>query len=578
VFAGALVFAVLINRIHYQWSGRANGGIETKLPAVNNVPEVVLPQVAWVRITITPPVYTHLEERTQGKFTLEVEEGATVSWKLKTNISTKDVSLLFNEQENVPLKASNKNKTEWLAQKAITKPGFYQVVIDGKRSDLYQLQVIKDNPAVIQIKTPKQYTYIDAGEKPEVNISATITDDYGVSDAAIFATIAKGSGEAVKFKEQKLTFDQSFGGQHRKYDLQKTVNLPALGLEPGDELYFYIQATDNHQQQSRTDVYIVSIQDTAQLLSMDGILSGVNIKPEYFRSERQIILDSQSLLKEKDSIGQQKFNDRSNDLGTDQKLLRLRYGKFLGEESENEIGDPREAQKNQPPAGPKDFGNGAKILDEYTDKHDNAEDAQFFDPTVKAQLKATLTEMWKAELQLRLYNPANALPFEYKALRLLKDLQQKSRSYVAKTAYNPSPLKMDKRLTGDLSAITQPAFHSDLHAADDQFNALKKSVGVLEQLKVSPVLNGGDYHTLQSVNQQISAKATQQPAIYLGAARAMRRILSGNKANTSGDVAVIEQAIQKILPANEPLPQNTSSSPDMGLSRQYFLKLNHSNR
>ena len=65
-------------------------------------------------------------------------------------------------------------------------------------------------------------------------------------------------------------------------------------MEPGDELYFYIQAKDNHAQISKTDVYIVSIQDTAQLLSMDGILSGANIKPEYFRSERQIILDAES--------------------------------------------------------------------------------------------------------------------------------------------------------------------------------------------------------------------------------------------------------------------------------------------
>jgi hypothetical protein len=43
-----------------------------------------------------------------------------------------------------------------------------------------------------------------------------------------------------------------------------------------------------------------------------------------------------------------------------------------------------------------------------------------------------------------LYKPQAALPFAYKALRLLKDLQQKSRSYVAKTAYNPPPLKDGK--------------------------------------------------------------------------------------------------------------------------------------
>ena len=169
---------------------------------------------------------------------------------------------------------------------------------------------------------------------------------------------------------------------------------------------------------------------------------GLNVKPEYFRSERQIILDSEKLLRDRDSISKETFNNRSNDLGNDQKLLRLRYGKFLGEESESDI-DPK-GDQNDAVSDPNNFGNSAVVLDKYTDKHDNAEDAQFFDPAVKAQLKATLNEMWKAELQLRLYKPEAALPFEYKALRLLKDLQQKSRMYVAKTAYNPAPAENGK--------------------------------------------------------------------------------------------------------------------------------------
>jgi len=347
-----------------------------------------------------------------------------------------------------------------------------------------------------------------------------------------------------------------------------------LNVEPGDELYFYVQARDNNAQLSRTDVYIVSVQDTAQLLSMDGILSGTDIKPEYFRSERQIILDAETLLKEKDTLRQDKFKDRSNELGTDQKLLRLRYGKFLGEEAEGNIEDPRVAG-NDKAVDPKDFGNGAKILDEYTDKHDNAEDAQFFDPKVKEQLKATLTEMWKAELQLRLYQPAEALPFAYKALRLLKDLQQKSRSFVAKTAYNPSPLKMEKRLSGDLDKIIQPTEHRELKIVEDRFSSLKKAVGILEQLSYTNNISGADRRLLQEANQQLGEKAALQPGAYLGAASAMRRIIAGNKKGLSANIAIVETAIRKILPASEVLPQSSSTTADMGLSQSYFLNFNH---
>jgi hypothetical protein len=540
------------------------------------IPEKILPQIAAVDIIVSPPTYTGKPKREQDKFTLNVEDGALVSWKISTNITVGQVSLLFNDNEQITLKRLNTNKTQWQIQKQITKPGFYQISVDGKLSDLYQLQVIRDQPPLIRIKTPKQYTYIDAGEAQKITIDAAVNDDYGVSNALVFATVAKGSGEAVKFKEYKLDFSTSFSGHQPQYNLQKMINLPALNMEPGDELYFYIQATDTHQQQSRTDVYTVSIQDTAQLLSMDGILNGVDQKPEFFRSERQIILETEQLLKERDSLSPEKFKNLSNDLGVDQKLLRLRYGKFLGEESESDINPAEET--DDPVADIKNYGNAAVIQDKYTDKHDNAEDAGFFDPALKAQLKATLTEMWKAELQLRLYKPQDALPFEYKALRLLKDLQQKSRVYVAKASYNPPPLKLEKRLSGDLSKISQPVNKQDIKLGADQFESLRKAVGVLEQLKVLHQINNTDLQVLALANQQLSLKASAQPGTYLPALNAMRRILSKEGNIKSSDIALIERAIQKTLIPGKKVPGVAQSQADMGLSQDYYKNLNHLNR
>jgi hypothetical protein len=354
--------------------------------------------------------------------------------------------------------------------------------------------------------------------------------------------------------------------------VQKLINLPALNMEPGDELYFYVQAQDTHQQQSRTDVFTVAIQDTAELLSMDGVLSGSNLKPEFFRSERQIIIDAEKLIKDKDTIGIQKFNARSNDLGIDQKLLRLRYGKFLGEEDETVEG-PKGGDEL---SSPEDFSNGAKILKEYTDDHDKAEDAQFLEPAIKAQLKATLTEMWKAELQLRLYKPQAALPFAYKALRLLKDLQQKSRSFVAKTSYNPPPLKPEKRLSGELDKIIQPVNKQDIKAPADNQAVLKNAIGVLENLKLKPVLNATDNRTLQLANQRLSEIASAQPGTYLPALSAMRRILSAQKINVS-DINMVERAIQKTLVSIKNMPKSDEANADMGLSGRYFKNLKQAN-
>jgi hypothetical protein len=184
--------------------------------------------------------------------------------------------------------------------------------------------------------------------------------------------------------------------------------------------------------------------------------------------------------------------------------------------------------------------------------------------------------MWKAELQLRLYKPQAALPFAYKALRLLKDLQQKSRSYVAKTSYNPPPLKPEKRLSGELDKIIQPVNKQDIKAPTDNQAVLKNAVSVLESLKLKPVLNAADNRALQLANQRLSEIASAQPGTYLPALSAMRRILSAQKINVS-DINMVERAIQKTLISIKNMPKSDEATADMGLSGRYFKNLKQAN-
>jgi hypothetical protein len=65
---------------------------------------------------------------------------------------------------------------------------------------------------------------------------------------------------------------------------------------------------------------------------LDGIAQ--KTMPAYFRSQRQIIIDTEALLADKPALDDAKFLARSDAIGVDQKILRLRYGQFLGEESE----------------------------------------------------------------------------------------------------------------------------------------------------------------------------------------------------------------------------------------------------
>ena len=518
------------------------------------LPEVPAVGVRSVQVRIMPPASTGKAVRSEGNFSVEAEQGAQVNWEVVTKGVADTVAFVFNDTAVKVLK--REDSVRWTFSEAAQHSGFYQVRVGGQLSSLYRFEVVKDEPPKVRVVRPKSYTMIDYGFPTRIPLQVELTDDYGITGSAVFATVSSGKGEAVKFREQELHWDRGFSGG-TNYLLNRVLDLPALGLKPGDELYFYCKVRDNHGQEARSDMYIIALADTAQLMSLEGMTIPTDVKPEFFRSERQIIIETEQLLKAKDTIALQTFKDKSNDLGIDQKLLRLRYGKFLGEE----------AEEGGPLSDTTDFGafgDAARILDVYSDKHDNAEDATFLEPAVKAQLRATLSEMWKAELQFRVNKPREALPFCYKALRLLKELQQQSRVYVAKTGVRMTPLNPDKRLTGELGAIEAPV--QRLARVDEmpEEEVLRMGLAVLEGMRVGMSLGEGDRRVLEQVERRLGKEAAAKPGRFLAGYEGVKRL------NNEDDIVAAEKAIGLLLPVAEQRPGVRISAADGGLGRLYF--------
>ena len=98
----------------------------------------------------------------------------------------------------------------------------------------------------------------------------------------------------------------------------------------------------------------------------------MNIMPEYFRSQRQIIIDTEKLIAKRKKITDKEFKSASNEIGFDQKTLRLRYGQYLGEEFENSIGGGNPLPDNADKDG--DILKGFRHAhDEGEHDHDQAE-------------------------------------------------------------------------------------------------------------------------------------------------------------------------------------------------------------
>jgi len=524
-----------------------------------------------IKTTVYPPSYLKKEAYSLALGNIKIEQGSLIKWSV-AGLGSPSIQILFNGKNSYTFPIQSSETTQF--QKEFDQSCFYQFLVNGKLSEIYTIEIIPDQIPEVRIVKPENQRKIEAGEKPILDLLAMASDDYGIKQFNLKATLAKGTGEAVKFKE--FTEVLTAGPVQKKerlleYSIQKLWALSHFEMSPGDALYFYITATDTHNQIGKSEVYTLSIQDTAGIMSLDGLVSGVNIKPEFFRSERQIIIDSEHLIHLGNSISKEKFNDASNNLGIDQKILRLRYGKFLGEESESEPGG--DAQKGEALSSPSDFGNANKILDDYTDKHDQAEDASYFDAAQKAQLKAILNEMWKAELNLRLHKPESALPFEYKALVLLKDLQQKSRAFVSKAPFHENRFDFSKRLTGDLSQISSYKNTYPKQKPDLKQENLYQALEFLESLKNGKKPDSG-FNSLLWTQDWLRTQASLYPEKYIQSLVRIQRIIQKEEKSSKKDLDEMENHLIQNLNKTRN-PQALTRYPDKGLSDQYFRELYH---
>lgn len=527
-------------------------------------------EIKEVNILVSPPNYTRIQPFTATDFNLQVAENSKVSWALTFSKPVKAAAVITATQDTLKFRFTDNS---WKLSALIDRNGFYQFIWKDDKdhvSDYYKIEVIKDQPPTIRLTNLNQFTQVPYNSSQPIEANPVITDDYGLTDAYIIATVSKGSGESVKFREEKIRFSTPQQISGKQISAKRTLDLKKLGLEPGDELYFYVEAVDNKvpsANRTRTETYFISIPDTAQdVMAADGGL-GVDLMPEYFRSQRQIIIDTEKLIREKKITDRKEFNSKSNELGYDQKVLRLRYGQFMGEEAESGIApvnnhaeeDDHEDKKAEDLA--KEFGHqhdtenehnlvdeknpakkdvdGAKKEDpfaEFVHQHDNEESATLFIQSLKLKLKAALAQMWDAELYLRLYEPEKSLPYQYTALKLLKEISNDSRIYVHRTGFEPPPIKEEKRLSADLNEIFN-ASHNYTADVKKYFPKISEALRLTEKIlaKETVHISPAERNILAQSGSELAQAALENPALLEGL-RALRAII-----DNTPNVDLIEQ-------------------------------------
>ena len=388
-------------------------------------------QKSEIAMRITPPKYTGVPPSETPPRDLQVPEQSIVEWCLK---APRDGEPPIELSDGQVLKIGQQC-VRWTAAESV----FWRW-----RGARFNLKVVPDNAPRITVSAPKEMVHVLAMDAKSARIAVEVRDDYAVIRATMHLTLARGSGENVRFSDREVPLPGSKDPRVRNW--AKDWSLADLGMEPGDELYFFIRAFDNagRVQQSQSPTYTLRLPGPVETGEESTALPML-LKPENLRSQRQIIIDTEQLvadMKANPRMPAATVQARSQKIAGDQAMLRRRYGQFLGEESslfggEEEHGDEHGAS----PGG---------MIAEYGHMHDESENATLFDEATKKVLRRALSAMWDAEKALRAITPKPALPPEYKALEAIKELQQADRIYLHKTAFAPPAIKEEIRMTGDV--------------------------------------------------------------------------------------------------------------------------------
>ena len=522
VFLLSYILSFLLGMFSFAEEKRGTALQDSSKPEITLVANssVLLSQT---QVQIKSPGYTGIPIQTQENLDIKALKSSRITWNLGFQTSGElEVFLVNSSGERLKFSFSG---SDYQLEEELIGSGIYSIqAMKGEKlvfeSDFYTLESIEDQSPQILPEEKETYKFFFPGNDPNLSLKAQISDDFRVNEVSIVATLVRGKGENVKFRETRLPVEKtSFSAKKSAF----LLNVNTLDFQPGDELYYYWTARDNKIPEanvSRTDTYFIKYFDDSE--ESNAVLEGMAIQvlPEYFRSQRQIIIDTEKLLAEKAKKPERDFNSTSNEIGYDQKLLRLRYGQFLGEEFETaavgvvidapEDGDllrgyqhlhdeEGEHEEGLPLEKPDEHGHEHEgeeaeegsmesLMSAYIHSHDSEEMNTYFEQSTRGALKSALEQMWQAELYLRLFEPEKSLPYQYNALELLKTVQQKSRVYVKRTNYDPPPIKEDeKRLSGELKDLEKEIRKEQL-AIDQQIEPLASAVlGFLTKAELSAV-------------------------------------------------------------------------------------------
>ena len=417
-----------------------------------------LPRLTSQNLRIIAPAYTGSGVRDSASLDARVPVGSRIEWTLHFTPQAVAPRIIMLGGAAVTLRRDGDN---WIASRTADASFLYRVDAASGRGPpppLHRIDVIPDNPPQVKAIAPaSSLTMVNPGQKSWAPVFVA-TDDHGVApDARLRITLAIGEGENVTFSEREIPVSGSGPARERRF--APSLNFGTLGFAAGGDMVVQLIVRDNRSpiaQEARSPSLILRWPSPKEPES-SGLQRMVNTTlPAYFRSQRQIIIDAEALIKQKRQFSADRYVAKSSSIGGDQQILRGRYSQFLGGEEEGEpeapTADGHSADDGHDHGGPPKapsagFGAPEDVLADFGHPHDDSP-ASSLDPETRDILKQAVDQMWQSETQLKQGRPDLALPFAYKALRFIKEVQQATRIFLSRVGPELPPIDMTRRMTG----------------------------------------------------------------------------------------------------------------------------------
>ncbi len=403
-----------------------------------------------LRVRVVPPAYSGLPtEESIGDEPIRALAGSDISIEVLTRGNVSDATFAFaGEADALRALGNGQYVGSFVAQKS----GALEVRVTAAGSEspspiVRAVEVYSDSPPEAHITEPTADKLLRGVPAEAVSVRWSVRDDLGIADISLNYIRSRGEGDAAKFTNGNVSVGRVDRLSSREWQGGAVLELPRLGLQPGDTLVYWVEARDRNPSSNNTgrsaSLAIAIIAPEPVKLNL-GDLGPTEIG-RFLLSERMIIIHTEKLHAERGRLARDAFMRRAQDIAAEQREFKNSFNEYINFEgvgSEPTSTNTESVEERVQEAE-----------EERTGVHmHRIPDPPAGSPANVRDMVLAIRAMWDAEDALASGDTAKALMYQRDALTRLKRAQLAVR-YIPPVFAQSKPIDLKRRYAGELNEI-----------------------------------------------------------------------------------------------------------------------------